>query len=263
MRQGIQRMVMYWLIFSALTAHAQHIDKRKSVEPTKIDFKSTIQIDGKLSDWGDSLPYYFDKQELKYALANDEGHIYVAMQVPDGAWQMQALHQGFSFTVNTDGKKKEGASVYFPLPDRESLRALATKDKEEKPADIRKSILGAVRGIYVKGLTDVVDGFISLENNYGIRAIAAIDSNNTLCYEAVIPFERLGIYTIEAKDMAFNIKINGIVMRTVGGGRAMNRYGYGGYGYGYPYGAYGMQPTRKEAQQEPGVWLVLPLAKPK
>jgi len=244
---------------SVLTLHAQ---KRKSIEQTIIPFKTDMKIDGQLTEWADSLHYFFEKQDLQYEIANDEHHIYVAMQVRDGARQMQALNQGFNFTINIDGKRKNGATLTFPLPDRESLKALAAKDKSEKPADIRKGILSAVRGIYVAGMADVIDGLISLDNDYGIKAAVAIDSTDAVCYEAVIPLERLGLHGTNQREMAFNVKINGIVIRTVGGGRRQGRYGYGSYGYGYPYGYYGNEPMRKEAQQEPGAWLMLKLAPP-
>ncbi|QNL50911.1 hypothetical protein H8S90_04800 [Olivibacter sp. SDN3] len=250
------------LIFFTLCFIAVWGQKIKSVTPSQLDYRSSVQVDGDLSDWGDSLRFIYDKQLLQYEIANDDHNLYVAMRVRDGAQQMQALHQGFNFMINKEGKKKEGAAVTFPIPDRESLRSLAAKEEEEKPEDMRTGILSTVRAIYVSGLDDVVDGPISLENNYGIKTAVAIDSSDAICYEAVIPLQRLGIdHTIENK-LAFNLKINGIVMRTVGGGMPANRYNrYGGYGYGYPYG-YGAQLSRKEARQEPGVWVVLPLAKP-
>ena len=260
MRSLLQFVFVFGLgVGPFLTLHAQ---KRKSVEQTIISFKSEMTIDGNLDEWGDSLHYFFEKQNLQYEIANDEHHVYIAMQVRDGAWQMQALNQGFNFTINIDGKRKDGATITFPLPDRESLKALAAKDKDERPADIRQGILGAVRGIYVKGMVDVVDGLISLNNHYGIKAAVAIDSTDAVCYEAAIPLERLGLQSADEKEMAFNIKINGIVIRTVGGGRSLNRYGYGSYGYGYPYGYYGDEPMRKEARQEPGMWIILKLASP-
>jgi len=244
------------VMLSFLVGSAQ---KRKSISPDVMSFKTNIQIDGNLSEWGDSLRYFFDKQDLQYEIAQDNGHIYIAMRVKDGSWQMQALHQGFNFVINAEGKKKDGATIVFPVPDRESLRALARKDEEEKNADIRRGVLGTVRGIYVKGMTDVVDGLISLENNYGIKTAVTIDSSDAVCYEAVIPFERISPSLFTSQTLAFNIKINGIIMKTVGGGRSMNRYGYGGFGN--PYGYYGSQPTRREAHQEPGVWFLLPLIK--
>lgn len=235
--------------------------KIKSIAPTQLDYRAALQIDGDLSDWGDSLRFIYDKQLLQYEIANDDHNLYVAMRVVDGAQQMQALHQGFNFTINKDGKKKEGAFITFPIPDRESLRSLAARDDEDKPDDMRIGILSTVRAIYVSGLDDVVDGLISLENNYGIKTAVKIDSSDAVCYEAAIPFERLGIDAAKEDKLAFNIKINGIIMRTVGGGMPMNRYNrYGGYGYGYPYSS-GAQPSRKEAQREPGVWVILPLAR--
>lgn len=240
------------LILSASVGFAQ---KRKSLSQERMYYNAGIQINGDLSDWGDSLHYFYNKQGLQYEVAQDDTHIYIAMRVKDDSWQMQALYQGFSFLINCEGKKKEGPTLVFPVPDRESLRALASKDKDEQVSDVRMGILGAVRGIYVKEMVDVVDGLISLENNYGIKTAVRIDSADALCYEAAIPFERISSSLSMKQVLAFNIKINGMIMRTVGGGRPMNRYGYGGMGYG----GYGMQPTRKEAHKEPGVWLTFPL----
>lgn len=254
-KMGFHKLVCFCLLLNGFVVSGQ---QRKSVAPTMIDFKSGIQIDGSLSDWGDSLRYYYDKQDLQFEIANDERQVYVAMRVKDASWQMQALHQGFNLAINRDGKKKDGASITFPVPDRESLRALASMDADERPTDIRQGVLNAVRAVFVRRMVDVLDGPISLENNYGIKAAVSVDSLDAVCYEAVVPFDRLGLEPSSNKEVAFNVKINGIIMRTVGGGQPVGRYGYGGYGY--PYGNYNGRPTRKEAQQEPGVWFVLPLA---
>lgn len=250
----VSRLIFISLLLSTYVAYGQ---KRKSIAPARIDFKSNIHVDGDLSEWGDSLRYYYDKQELQYEIANDERQLYIGMRVRNGSWQMQALHQGFSFLVNKEGKKKEGASILFPVPDRESLRSLTTGDEDEKPADMRKGILNAVRALFIYGMADIVDGPISLKNNYGIKAAVKIDSADALCYEAVIPFERLGLILDKSGEVALNIKINGVIMQNVENARPVGRSGYGGYGYN------GAQPSRKAARQEPGEWIVLPLAKPK
>jgi len=248
-------MVLSLIFGSGTGALAQ---KLKSSIPNELRYKRNISVDGELSDWDDTLHYQYEKQRLQYEIANDDAHIYVAMRVVDIDAQMQALHQGFSIGINKEGKKKEAASLSFPVPDRESLRSLMAKDNDQRPADMRLGLLKAVRAFYVYGLVDVVDGPISLDNDYGIRAVVAIDSTDALCYEAVIPLSHLGIDPETVENVAFNVKINGTMLRTVGGAAPMgNRYG----GYGYP-SAYGRQPLRKEAQQEPGLWFILPLAKP-
>lgn len=247
----------FLLIIPLFSVNAQ---KLNSIEQRVINYQPQIKVDGDLADWGDSLRYRYEKQLLQYEIANDDENVYIAMRVMDSSSQMQALHQGFNLIINKEGKKKEGMEITFPIPDRESLRALATKDSEEKPSDVRKAVLDAARAIYVRGLVDVVDGGISLENSYEIKTAVKIDTN-AVSYEAAIPFERLGISTEDHLELAFNVKINGVIMRTVGGGPIpMGRYR--GYGYRDPYGYYGNQPTRKEARKESGQWLLLKLAKP-
>src|SRR3546814_3783538 len=105
---------------------------------------------------------------------------------------------------------------------------------------------------------DVLDGQISLENTYGIHARAVLDTADALCVEIVVPLQRLGISMGDGSELAFNVKINGVMIPGSGSSPRMMRRGYGGYrgyGCGYPYG-YG-QPGQAKPREEPGVWVVI------
>lgn len=237
--------------------------KAKNRLPEKLQHKKELTVDGKLTDWGDSLRYFYAKQGLQFDLAHDNQYIYIGMRIQDPAAQMQALREGFAFAINIDGKKKAGAVVNFPIPDKEAFRTLMSAEKENPSEDLRQKIMSTVRAIYISGMDDVPDGPISLNNQYGIRAAAAVDKADALCYEAVIPFKRLGLNNLPQNDVAVNMKINGIIFRSVGSsvpmGRRYNPYGYGAFNN--PYG-YGSQPIRREPQPEPGLWTVLSLEAP-
>ncbi|SEL96729.1 hypothetical protein SAMN05216436_10122 [bacterium A37T11] len=232
--------------------------KKKEKEKPELEWLTKVTIDGKLDEWKDSLSYLYDSQKLRYSVANNGFAVFVAMRVSGMDKQIQALSQGFSFMVNTDGKKKPGPRVVFPIPDRESLRAIMSADNENRPKDMREGALKAIRSFYVVGFNDIVDGQISLENQYGIRAAVAIDSTDALCFEAVIPLQRLDISSNSGKELAFNVKINGVIMPSRNN---LNPYGRGmypyGYGYGYPYG-YG-QSERSGPKEEPGIWFTAKL----
>ncbi len=224
-----------------------------------LDWATGIVVDGKLDDWGDTLLYDHAAQHLQYHIKNDEAYLYVAMRITDTDRQMQALAQGCSFMVNTNGKKREGPAVIYPIADRLAFRTIMSADNDNRPEDMRQGALEAIRSIYVMRFEDILDGQISLDNNYGIKANATIDSTDALCFEAAVPFDRLGIRAEEVKNLAFNVRINGIIMPTSSGMGNTMRRGYP-YGYGYPYGGYG-QPMPARPREEPGVWVVAPLAK--
>ncbi|WP_028295907.1 hypothetical protein [Olivibacter sitiensis] len=259
---------MSFVLLNAGNAFAQKKKKEKPLpdrEAESLLYLMPVSIDGNLEEWGDSLRFSYEKQHLQFDLANDGTNLYIAMKTSDPDAQMQALRQGFNFTVNVDGKKKDGPTITFPIPDREALRSLMALPDDEKPEDIRAGILSTVKAIYISGFKDIVDGAISLQNNFGIHAKAAVDSaSDALCFEAQIPLDRL--YMADEKaPLAMNIKINGIIVRMVSDNSNMSPYGnsmrrrmYGGYGYPY-YGNMGQGPMRREARQEPGKWIVLPL----
>lgn len=253
--------ILLMLLVSGInTGYAQ---RGKDGKQQFLTWASGVVIDGQLDDWGDTLLYEHRSQELQYQIKNDDDHLIVAFRVQDQERQIQALSQGFSFTVNTRGKKREGSTVVFPIADRIAFRSIMSADNDERPENMREGALQAIRAIYVLRFDELLDGQISLENTYGIVAKARIDSTDALCAEIAVPLEQLGISVSTNRELAFNVKINGLIMPNGNGrtsGNIRGRYrGYGSpYGFGYPYG-YGSQAPSKP-REEPGVWIVAPLA---
>ncbi len=232
--------------------------RNKSNSQQSLDWATGVVIDGGLEDWGDTLLYFHADQSLQYQIKNDLENLYVAMRVLETDRQMQVFSQGLSFMFNADGKRREGPRIIFPIADRLAFRSIMSADNDNRPDDMRKGALAAIRAIYVLGFEDVLDGQISLENTYGFRAAAALDTTSALCVEIAIPLDRLGIAANKGGKVACNVKINGIIMPTSGGRGNTMRGGYPYGGYGYPYG-YGQQMPAKP-REEPGVWIVAPLA---
>ncbi len=244
------------MLVLAVSAYAQ----RNASREIGLTWADGIVVDGNLEDWGDSLTNEYASQDLQYQLKNDGTHVYVAMRVVDRDRQMQVLSQGFSFMVNTSGKRRPGPTVVYPIADRLSFRAIMSADNDDRPEDMREGGLQAIRAIYVLRFDDILDGQISLDNEYGIHAEALIDSTDALCFEAKVPLRRLGIRSGFDQELAFNVKINGMIAprRTTDNRAVRQRGGYYGspYGYGYGYG----QPTQSRPREEPGTWLISVLA---
>lgn len=250
-----------WIVILASPVFAQ---RNKGNIQQSLDWATGIVVDGKLEEWGDSLTYEHAVQKFRYHIKNDDENLYIAMRVIDKDRQMQIFAQGLAFMVNKDGKKRQGPTVYFPVADRLAFRSIMSADNDDRPDDMRKGALAAIRAIYVMRFNDVLDGQISLENTYGIHAQATLDTADALCVEIVVPLDRLGIsFDNASEELAFNVKINGVMIPGSGSSPAMMRRGYGypygyGYGYGYPY-SYGQQAPAKP-REESGVWVIAPLA---
>jgi hypothetical protein len=169
-----------------------------------------IKIDGNASEWPKPLQFYNNTTKLFYTIANDKENLYVIISVPDPQSQMKIFRSGFTFSVNTTGKKKNGSSVTFPLvnevnpgsPDApESSRALIA-------GELKKQMLANAKEIKVDGFENIPDGKIPVENSYGIQTAGSYDPSGNLVCELAIPLKVLGI-TPENKDaIAYHFKVN-------------------------------------------------------
>src|SRR5690606_24606271 len=250
------KLLSLFLVFGSLSVFAQE-------ENIKSKWISPIEIDGELTDWKDTLAYYYDEQDMKYSVANDSEFLYISIQIPNKIQQLKAINSGFSISVNTDLKEKDGPTVIFPIPDIAAVRAMNSKEAYEKETNRRQAGLNMVRAIFVHGFEGIVNGRISLQNKYGIKTAIKIDSADRLNYEAAISLEQLKID--KTKPFALNLRINEIVLsRYTDPGSMMGSYGYPYYGrnryYGDPYGRRSPGRSGTVAKAVPGVWHIVELS---
>lgn len=247
------------LLIGTLSAFGQ----RKMVNDQLL-WASNLSVDGDLTDWGGELKHQNTAQKLNYEIRNDEQHLFIAVRIEDEQRQVQAITQGISFMLNDEGKRREGPAVLFPAVDRIGFRAMMSSANENRPDDIRIAALQSVRGIQVLRMGDLLDGLISLDNQYGVQAVAEIDEENVLCVEMRLPMSLVTAKSLDETPIAYNIKIGGSgpargpqsQSRTVPSrpmGSEMGRYpGYGSRG------GFGSSAPREDA----GIWGLLQLAKP-
>lgn len=220
-----------------------------------------IKPDGDLSDWTDSLQNYQAAAKLHYDAGNDEENLYIAVKTSDLQTIRKILSFGFSFSVNTEAKKRSGPVVTFPVVDRIALRSeMEENARSKKRLDINtlnQQILSKTFGINVQGFKALLDGNIALNNEYGIKAGAALSDSGVFTYELVIPLKRLGLDVENKNELAYNFRVNG-VQRTVieQGLPSMGRYGMYGYGYGgYGYGYGRSEPYKRTISETVEFWV--------
>lgn len=199
------------LIVISSDAQGQRNSRVEGVLPTA----ENIRIDGDLSDWDVSLKHLYGAQDLQFEIRNDAQYIYMAARIADQEQQMQAISQGVSFMINTDGKRRDGQLIVFPIADRLAYRTIMSADNEDRPDNMIVGGLQAVRGIFVRRFDQLLDGMISLDNQYDFRADALIDSAEALCIELRFPIASLNLNdTQKNSELAFNIKINGLIRQS-------------------------------------------------
>lgn len=183
--------------------------QKKAELITTVWADKTIVADGNLGDWQDSLTYYNDATRLRYSLANDDKNIYLALKSDSREDLTRILAGGISFSANIEGKKKDPPTVIFPVLDRTPGKPRNIKEQPEME-ERQNQILSRIKDIKVKGFKEIIDGGISLQNMYGIRAAAGFDKENKLVQEIIIPLSLLNLSLSNPGDVIYNIKINGL-----------------------------------------------------
>jgi len=233
----------YWLILGILLPVLSFSQKKKKDQQYTFLSIPDIVVDGDLSEWEGKF-YNADSELWQCALSREGNHIYAAVIVKDPSLLLEAIHRGVILNLSYDTKKKEGARLLFPVADRESVRALQ-QDPDRDGTDIRADVLKSCRGYFVYGFDKVRDGILSVQNDYGIKAVAKLDSNNILNYEAVIS---LDLVRFKSDNIAVQLAVNTQYMLMQKVARERNNT-MGMYGYGY--GMYRpTQPTLKDPYSE-------------
>lgn len=207
-----------------------------------------VEVDAQLEEWGTNLMPIDADSSWSVGISNDAEFIYAAVVIKDLALQQEAARHGVIININTEGKKKEGAQLIFPIPDSESVRAMVN-DEDLPNMNVRQELIKRSRGYGVKGFARIVDGRLSFENTYRVHAAATLTDDDLLVYESKIPIQALGLSHPE-KPVAIQCMINNrftLLQKTLK--QRTNARGGGIYG--------GRQPTVKSPyRMRTDIWLL-------
>lgn len=196
--------------------------------PTMQKAPANVNVDGKMTEWGDSLAMYDSKSKLNYTIANDDSNLYVVAYVSNRQLKHKIMAGGITISVNGEGKKHKVYSLTYPIPDKTS--ALMNRGNEENADEVQRPSLIESTSIRVAGFKDVESDVITTSNTYGFKAALSFDDKHNLIYETAIPLKMLYLKANKKKldELAINIAINGIERPSGGDGAKRGGGGEGG-----------------------------------
>jgi hypothetical protein len=237
-----------------------------------------IIVDGKNNDWPTPHPDYDEKAMLGYAVSNDKDNLYIIVETGDLATQLKILQGGLTVWIDRKAEKNEETAINFPIP--------AEKDKNKTSGRCRPNMYGTgpekVRIMLEDRVAEALkeakeyslQGFkacnlqypIEATDSCGIMVRMAIDADNELVWEAVIPFKSfyfkpeltradkgralsICIETTGQQPSAEDAQIAGAGSSNTNAGRprpAMS-FGVGGMGMGMQMGGGGSRPVDPNA----------------
>jgi hypothetical protein len=266
--------ISFSLLFTIPVSAQQNTDISAGIKAPAI-----VKVDGKLTEWG-ALPAYNKSTTLRYTLANDAKNLYLAINCTDQANINKLLGGGLTFTINTDGKKKEkdAAVIVYPMPGRGGMRGFrmggnrggqgATAPDTAAIVAAHKQSAAAAKELSITGVKEITDTLVSIYNTYGIKTGITFDAKGNMFYELAIPLNLLQLSAGKATELAYNLKLNGIQfggnnreeIRIGGGGNRPG--GGGGFGSGNGGGNFGGGGAFMEMMTPTDFWGKYKLAKP-
>ncbi|GGI28439.1 hypothetical protein [Pedobacter mendelii] len=196
------------IFFANLSLKAQDVEENiRMVKPFKAD--------GISNEWDEPLNQYNDATKLAFALANDDKNLYIIIESLDPQTTFNILRGGITLNINTQGKKRDGIKLTFPLMDRPQISKDGTlsegKDELIPPRenDERGHDQATInKRIKVSGFKNIKDGNLPVVNEHGIETGMSIHPNRDLIYELIIPLAQLDVSLNLNKPLIYNIKLN-------------------------------------------------------
>lgn len=255
-----------FLLLPGMRTFAQE-GKLKNVQTTSIWAPGTIKVDGNLKEWDDTFQAYNNATKVFYTISNDDKYLYLVVKSIDITNNAKIIAGGITLTINTEGKKKDkdAYSVTYPVIPRAPRQRGpggggqggrggfggggfggggrgAAPDSAAIALQHQKTI-DAAKEIRVLGFKDITDTLISIYNEFSIKAAIGYDKVGNYDYELAIPLKLLNISPDKPKDIAYNVKVNGIqIPANFGGpdgGPGGQGGGFGNAGGGSPGGGRG------------------------
>lgn len=180
-------MHKFWVLLVVASIPFVTFSQRKKSDVYSFQSVPNISVDGNITEWNDHL-ISVDSGAWSFGIAKEENKLLIAVCVQDPTLRQEALRNGIIVNISYTSKKKDGAQLIYPFPDRERLRALAQAE-DLNVATFQQELLNSSRGYYVTGFSKVVDGLLSFENSYGVKTVVKLDSNENLVYESEIPLD--------------------------------------------------------------------------
>lgn len=176
---------------------------------------STIVIDGSPDDWDQPYRYFDSKSKLQYSVVNDARYIYVSIKTNDPKAQMKIMRAGMDVSFDIAGKKKELATIHFPIKSNTKLDLSPDPNDMEQQAverpDTKKMRLdwsSATKEIHTQGFKGIPATITADDSSkYGIQAAINWDRADGLTYELKVPFSAFYKEQLVAADTLKPINI--------------------------------------------------------
>jgi len=194
---------------------------------------ANVKIDGNADEWKGYEESVNEKSHVNYIISSDKDNLYLVVKTKDRKKQQNILGAGVTFSIDPAGKKKETFTTTFPQADMDDLSEFEHLDDANLKMRVAATEFKKIRFTGPAGVPLIIG---AQKNEHNFYASIKYTADGELVLEEAIPLKLLATTETPASEWAFNIKINGLFVRSgpsFGGGApppAVSGGGGGGRG---------------------------------
>lgn len=174
----------------------------------------TVKADGKIIEWNESLFKTDNTMKIKYAVANNTTHLFVALVCNDRMQQMKMLNGGTQVWIDNKLKKNSNTGVKFPIGG-EFMKMPSRSQGQTQPdaTQMKEEARNKMRNMELKGFKTEYNGLQSVYSASQVIPAIDWDAQNNLVYELAIPFTALAeTDATSLKNISVGIIFKGLKM---------------------------------------------------
>ena len=177
----------------------------------------TPVIDGKMSEWGDTLSYD-NSTRCIYSVGNDESALYIGIKVIDRIQQMKIIQGGMEIWIDDKVKRNKSVGIKFPVGGG-GMSMPTGRTSGQDPEEMRQQMRLKLLTMELTGFKDGFNGPQSVYSNVQVKPVIDWDDKDNMIYELAIPFAALDeTVKTNLNNISIGIFINGLKIEQAPGG---------------------------------------------
>jgi hypothetical protein len=224
----------YWLALTLCISLSANAQKLPNVQPAGVYAPANVKIDGKAAEWNNQFQAYNKSTSIFYTMANNNDNLYLTVQATPYMIIDKILSGGITLTITSANNKTiPPVSITSPILPRSGRAPIVVRLRDggaltdAELTTLNNGLTSNFKEIGINGIKAIAEPYISIYNDNGIKASAALDINKAYNYEFAIPIKYITQFLGEGGTFNYNIKLSGEKMNNpntivVVGGNALN-----------------------------------------
>jgi hypothetical protein len=213
------------LTFLPLLIFSQKLPK---IQKESVIAPVDISVDGKSKEFNDIFKAYNPNNRIFYTISNDNDNLYLTIKAKEPVAVEKLIIDGTTLIISKGTSKTnkfietdnisltfpkndithtgvEGGAEYYDtykkdtVANKEKIRLIYNK--------YNRLALSKFKKIDIKGIKEILDSTITVDNDYGIKAMAQYNDKMEMVYELALPIKYLGLSP--NSRFSYCIRLNG------------------------------------------------------